>query len=79
MRSAGKYETIEVVKAYRDIMFCDNEARCLSHWIPEQPDIDIKTEPLKKIKFYCPLKIAQIPEEEAASCTSASTERRTGR
>ena len=41
-----------------------NEARCLFPWIPEQPDIDIKTEPLKTIKFYCPLKIAQIPEED---------------
>ena len=41
-----------------------NEARCLSPWIPEQPDIDIKTEPLKKIKFYCPLKIMQIPDED---------------
>ena len=41
-----------------------NEARCLYPWITEQPDIDIKTEPLKEIKFYCPLKIMQIPEEE---------------
>ena len=41
-----------------------SEARCLAPWIPEQPDIDIKTEPLKEVKFYCPLKIAQMPEEE---------------
>ena len=41
-----------------------NEARCLSPWIPEQPDIDIKTEPLKEVKFYCPLKIEQISDEE---------------
>mgnify|MGYP007069909581 CR=1 FL=1 len=40
------------------------EARCLYPWITEQPDIDIKTEPLKEVKFYCPLKIIQIPEEE---------------
>lgn len=41
-----------------------SEARCLAPWIPEQPDIDIKTEPLKEVKFYCPLKIEQIPDEE---------------
>ena len=41
-----------------------SEARCLAPWIPEQPDIDIKTEPLKTIKFFCPLKIEQIPDEE---------------
>ena len=40
------------------------EARCLAPWIPEQPDIDIKTEPLKEVKFYCPLKIEQILDEE---------------
>ena len=26
--------------------------------------LDLKVKPLKEIKFYCPLKIAQIPEEE---------------
>ena len=41
-----------------------SETRCLAPWIPEQPDIDIKTEPLKEVKFYCPLKIEQIPDEE---------------
>lgn len=41
-----------------------SEARCLVPWIPEQPDIDIKTEPLKEVKFYCPLKIEQILDEE---------------
>ena len=30
---------------------------------PRTARIDIKTEPLKKIKFYCPLKIMQIPDE----------------
>lgn len=32
--------------------------------IPFQPDLKIKVKPLKEIKFYCPLKIMQIPEEE---------------
>ena len=41
-----------------------SEARCLAPWIPEQADIDIKTEPLKTIKFFCPLKIEQISDEE---------------
>ncbi len=27
--------------------------------IPFQPDIDIKTEPLKEIKFYCPLRVVR--------------------
>lgn len=32
--------------------------------IPFQPDLKIEVKPLKEIKFYCPLKIMQIPEEE---------------
>ena len=41
-----------------------SEARCLAPWIPEQPDLDIKTKPLKEVKFYCPLEIEQILDEE---------------
>lgn len=32
--------------------------------IPFQPNLKIEVKPLKEIKFYCPLKIMQIPEEE---------------